>query len=259
MGSQREVTLEQAAGRKWDDVRRLEDSELLSSPTPRDAAFTLRVGEHTLRVAAALAAADKSTTIGPGMVEAAWSLVWRSIRDIADLAHADSSRVEKNPLVIASGAIPSNEDSAGTPEEFSRLEEDSRPDLPDAPVQRRTAVVQTLGRDSRVVRQVKAWYNHRCQFCGTVIELPTPPFAYSEAAHIQALGAPHNGPDRVENVLCLCPNCHVRFDAGARFLTDDLRIIDSVTGSDLGPLVVHAQHRIRLEYIRQHRSRWTDK
>ena len=33
-----------------------------------------------------------------------------------------------------------------------------------------------------------------------------------EAAHIRPLGAPHNGPDTLDNTLCLCPNHHVPFD-----------------------------------------------
>ncbi|MFR0353584.1 HNH endonuclease [Streptomyces sediminimaris] len=258
IGSQREVKLGRAAAERWGEVRALEDSTLLDSPSPRDAAFTIRVGEHTLRVAAALAAAEMSPVIEPSMIDAAWSLVWRSLRDVADLAHADSTLLE-DPLAKTSVAVPTDAGSAGVHVEPSWHAESSDPDFPDTPVQRRTAVVQAQYRDSRVTRQVKAWYNNTCQFCGTMIELPTPLFAYSEAAHIQALGAPHNGPDRVENVLCLCPNCHVRFDMGARFLTDELRIIDSATGNDLGPLAVHAQHRIRLEYVRQHRSRWAYK
>ncbi|NEA87568.1 HNH endonuclease [Streptomyces sp. SID7958] len=258
IGSQREVKLGRAAAERWGEVRALEDSTLLDSPSPRDAAFTIRVGEHTLRVAAALAAAEMSPVIEPSMIDAAWSLVWRSLRDVADLAHADSTLLE-DPLAKTSVAVPTDAGSAGVHVEPSWHAESADPDFPDTPVQRRTAVVQAQYRDSRVTRQVKAWYNNTCQFCGTMIELPTPLFAYSEAAHIQALGAPHNGPDRVENVLCLCPNCHVRFDMGARFLTDELRIVDSATGNDLGPLAVHAQHRIRLEYVRQHRSRWAYK
>jgi hypothetical protein len=35
-----------------------------------------------------------------------------------------------------------------------------------------------------------------------------------EAAHIRPLGAPHNGPDTLDNTLCLCPNHHVLFDHG---------------------------------------------
>ncbi|WP_330334895.1 HNH endonuclease [Streptomyces sp. NBC_00536] len=64
--------------------------------------------------------------------------------------------------------------------------------------------------------------------CATVLALPSPRHRYSEAAHIRA--REDNGPDIVENLLCLCPTCHVLFDAGARVLTDDLTIVDTVTG-----------------------------
>jgi predicted restriction endonuclease len=32
---------------------------------------------------------------------------------------------------------------------------------------------------------------------------------------LTSLGTPHNGPDSVGNVLCVCPNCHVLLDYGA--------------------------------------------
>ncbi|MFJ6812666.1 HNH endonuclease [Streptomyces avermitilis] len=257
IGSQREVKLSRAAAEMWGEIRSLEDSTLLNSPAPRDAAFTIRVGEHTLRVAAALAAAEMSPAIEPNVIEAAWSLVWRSIRDVADLANGASVLLE-NPLAKTSSAVPTEADSAGICVEPSWPAESATLDFPDTPVRRRAAIVQAQDRDSQVRRQVKAWYDNTCQFCRTKIEFPAQPFSYSEGAHIQALGAPHNGPDRVENMLCLCPNCHIRFDMGGRFLTDELRIIDSATGEDLGPLKVHAQHRIRLAYVRQHRSRWAN-
>jgi len=59
-----------------------------------------------------------------------------------------------------------------------------------------------------------------------------------------------------ENVLCLCPSCHVLFDNGSRFLSDDLQVIDGLAGRAISPLQTHQDHRIRLSYIRQHRSRW---
>ncbi|MFD8900185.1 HNH endonuclease [Streptomyces ardesiacus] len=77
---------------------------------------------------------------------------------------------------------------------------------------------------------------------------------YSEGAHIRARG--DGGPDTVENLLCLCPNCHVLFAFGARALTDDLRIIDTVTGTHLGQLNGHRWHRIDVRFIRHHRRRW---
>ncbi|MEU7730664.1 HNH endonuclease signature motif containing protein [Streptomyces sp. NPDC040724] len=49
--------------------------------------------------------------------------------------------------------------------------------------------------------------------CAEVLVLPSPRHRYSEATHIRA--REDNGPDIVENLLCLCPTCHVLFDAGA--------------------------------------------
>lgn len=73
-------------------------------------------------------------------------------------------------------------------------------------------------------------------------------------AHIQGLGIPHNGPDRESNALCLCPNDHLRFDNGALYLTDDLKIVDALTGTIVGPLRTHEHHNIGIPYVRQHRG-----
>ena len=42
--------------------------------------------------------------------------------------------------------------------------------------------------------------------------LPSPSGPIAIGAHIQGLGRPHNGPDIIENMLCLCPNHHDQFD-----------------------------------------------
>ncbi|MEU2154459.1 HNH endonuclease [Streptomyces sp. NPDC019396] len=96
--------------------------------------------------------------------------------------------------------------------------------------ERVTSSVQRIVRSSTVKRQVKAWHDQACQICGLPVERPGG--KYSEGAHIQALGSPHSGPDTTENVLCLCPTCHVLFDGGAIVLTDDLTIVR--TGSRAG-------------------------
>jgi len=56
---------------------------------------------------------------------------------------------------------------------------------------------------------------------------------YAEAAHIRALGLPHNGPDVLENLLCLCPNDHVRFDAGAIYIDYSYGVRESGTHTSL--------------------------
>ncbi|MFE6872378.1 HNH endonuclease [Kitasatospora sp. NPDC057692] len=102
---------------------------------------------------------------------------------------------------------------------------------------------------------MKQLHKGRCQMCGQVLLVPGDSH-YSEGAHIQAIGYPYNGPDVLENVLCLCPNCHVLFDYGARYLTDDLRIIDGVTQEEIGKLRTHRQHKLDIRYVRHHRGRW---
>ncbi|MFJ6811197.1 HNH endonuclease [Streptomyces anulatus] len=52
-------------------------------------------------------------------------------------------------------------------------------------------------------------HGHACQVCGARGE--TQHSHYSEAAHIQGLGGSHHGPDRLPDLLCLCPNHHVEF------------------------------------------------
>ncbi|MEU5548162.1 YDG/SRA domain-containing protein [Micromonospora sp. NPDC047793] len=81
---------------------------------------------------------------------------------------------------------------------------------------RTEATIQRLVRSTAVANGVKRLHGHRCQVCG--IQLATPAGPYAEAAHIRALGKPHNGPDVPSNVLCLCPNHHVLFDTGAIYV-----------------------------------------
>lgn len=68
-------------------------------------------------------------------------------------------------------------------------------------------------------------HGYRCQVCGETVT--TAAGLYAEAAHVRPLGAPHDGPDTASNVLCLCPNDHVRFDGGALTIADDLTIVNA--------------------------------
>ncbi|HIG74059.1 MAG TPA: HNH endonuclease, partial [Bacteroidetes bacterium] len=114
--------------------------------------------------------------------------------------------------------------------------------------ERRAGVVSRIVRDTAVTREVKKLHGFRCQVCGETIE--TPAGLYAEGAHIQPLGRPHNGPDVLANVLCLCPNHHAAFDRWVFSLADDLSLI----GLD-GALRVHPRHPVGREYVRYHRER----
>jgi putative restriction endonuclease len=118
-----------------------------------------------------------------------------------------------------------------------------------------TTTIQRIVRNTGVVRQVKEWYKHHCQICGDTIEIGEG--RYSEGAHIKGLGRPHEGPDVEANVLCLCPNDHVKFDNGAIYLSDELDIIDAQTKRVIRPLDIHPDHRIDVNYVAHHRTQWT--
>jgi len=77
--------------------------------------------------------------------------------------------------------------------------------------------------------------------------------AYAEGAHIKPLGSPHDGPDTPDNVLCLCPNDHLLFDHGTRYLSDALEVMDVHAGK-VADLVVAEGHGLSLECVKYHRS-----
>jgi putative restriction endonuclease len=114
---------------------------------------------------------------------------------------------------------------------------------------RRRATVQRIVRSTDVTNHVKRVHDYCCQVCGTRLETPTGP--YAEGAHIRPLGRPHNGPDVPDNVLCLCPNCHVLFDTGAIIVEDDFRVRGRAT-----LLRRAAKHPIDANSLKYHREHY---
>lgn len=116
---------------------------------------------------------------------------------------------------------------------------------------RTSSVVQRVVRNSVITQWVKDLYSGTCQICGT--QLQTPVGFYSEGAHIRALGAPHDGPDTVDNVLCLCPNDHVLFDKGALYIADE-QVFWAADDSLVGDLLVSKDHGIDWSHAAYHRE-----
>nr|WP_267804963.1 HNH endonuclease [Streptomyces tirandamycinicus]MCY0979805.1 HNH endonuclease [Streptomyces tirandamycinicus] len=111
---------------------------------------------------------------------------------------------------------------------------------------------QRIVRSTAVGDYVKRVHNYTCQVCGT--RLATSTGAYAEAAHIRALGSPHDGPDITANVLCLCPNHHVLFDFGTVTIGDDLIVMDHSSGASPCRLREMLEHRIDRQYLAYHRA-----
>ncbi|MFJ4518925.1 HNH endonuclease [Streptomyces sp. NPDC088770] len=240
---------------------------------PDTAKALVRVHAHAHRIAAVLALAERSSVIRGQHLQAAWSLARRSCLDVQTLLGRPGTGIGRvvedvdtrlrtligvprediiSPPRSHEPALISAGPESGTPEQLADEVEAAA-----APVRRRSVVVDSQVRDGVIVKTVKQWYSNRCQMCGTVLRVPGPIGAYSEGAHIQALGHPHNGPDRVENLLCLCPNCHIQFDSGALYLTDDLDVIDAFTHRPLHQLALDSRHDINITHVRHHREYWT--
>ena len=122
-------------------------------------------------------------------------------------------------------------------------------DAPPSAAPRRQTSVLRIVRDTRQSRKIKKLYDYRCQMCGTRLEGFAGP--YAEAAHVRPLGAPHDGPDSLDNLLCLCPNHHVLFDHGGVGVSEDLLLI----GVE-GRLMVHPRHRVNEDHLRYHREHY---
>lgn len=117
---------------------------------------------------------------------------------------------------------------------------------------RRPVTSSPPARDQRFVEQIKVMYGHECQVCGSRVE--TRYSHYSEAAHIRGLGRPHEGPDELANLLCLCPNHHVEFDRLAIYIDEDWSVRRNSTGAVEYQLKLHADHAIEQEHLRYHRG-----
>ncbi|WP_229403978.1 MULTISPECIES: HNH endonuclease [Micromonospora] len=119
------------------------------------------------------------------------------------------------------------------------------------PARRRTVRTDRIIRSSVYAETVKRLHGHHCQVCAT--RLATRYGFYSEAAHIKGLGRPHEGPDLLENLLCLCPNHHVQFDKFAIYVDSEFVVRWTVDGEKIGKLRLHPGHRIGPDFLQHHR------
>lgn len=110
---------------------------------------------------------------------------------------------------------------------------------------RRGAHVNRIVRKYDVAASVKRLYDNTCQICRT--RLVTAAGPYSEGAHIRPLGIPHNGPDNLGNILCLCPNCHALFDGHALTILPNGTIMN--LGKPIGKLNIARDHELNFEHL----------
>ena len=124
----------------------------------------------------------------------------------------------------------------------------------DGAVERRLVERSEQKRDRRKAAALKRHYENRCQFCGVRLEVADKRH-YSEAAHIKALGEPHGGPDKVSNMLVLCPNHHLQFDRGVlrlRRARKSYQIRSKTTDHPLNGTTIKLDHVLDDDCVRHH-------
>ncbi len=124
----------------------------------------------------------------------------------------------------------------------------------DEAVERRSAERQELKRDRKKAAVLKQHYDNTCMFCGTRLQITYDGY-YSEAAHIKGLGEPHNGPDKISNMLVLCPNHHLQFDRGVLRLYKEgasYRIKSKIKGDPLHGKAIALTHPVDEDFIKYH-------
>jgi putative restriction endonuclease len=126
------------------------------------------------------------------------------------------------------------------------------PQPPPGKSQHGYATVQRLVRNTAVTQWVKELYGHRCQICG--LQLQTAAGPYAEGAHLRPVGRPHNGPDDASNVLCLCPNDHVRLDRGDIGIDGGGSVIQLGSGAVIETLDIAPSHPLDFAHTAYHRS-----
>lgn len=118
---------------------------------------------------------------------------------------------------------------------------------------RKTTIVNRIIRKNALSRFLKSLYESRCQICAYTFSVPGGK-KYAETHHIRPLGTPHNGPDKENNMIVLCPLHHAMFDYGTIALHPEKLTLLSIdnTVSDIGKPLSLKRHTIFKESLEYH-------
>lgn len=117
---------------------------------------------------------------------------------------------------------------------------------------RQTIAVKRIDRKQNLVQGLKTLYNNECQICRNRVEIGLNEH-YSEVHHVKPLGNHHGGPDIIQNMIVLCPNCHVLFDRGAIGINIlNMTVMHCNTNNLLNGKSITLRHKINHEFLQYH-------
>ena len=112
---------------------------------------------------------------------------------------------------------------------------------------RSSSTVNRLNRNVALSEKVKKMYDFKCQICNVKLNSPSGPIAIG--AHIKPLGMPHNGPDVIQNMLCLCPNHHDQFDYYSFYIDPENLEIIGLNELKNQNLTINPKHKIEKDFL----------
>jgi hypothetical protein len=150
------------------------------------------------------------------------------------------------------GRLADNGDSTPTepvvPPNTNTDDDDGNPTPPADAKPRKPVQLSVPARNPKNVQKVKDACGNKCQVCNKVVELDYHGKYYSECHHVVPLSYADKPTafegkfenikgdlDVIQNMICVCPNCHAKLHYG----TDELNV----------DLEKHKQHPIKKEYI----------
>ena len=120
---------------------------------------------------------------------------------------------------------------------------------------RASSTVNRIKRDVSLAENIKEIYEYKCQICN--VYLKTPSGGIAIGAHIKGLGKPHNGPDVIENMICLCPNHHTQFDYYGFYIEPESFEIKGLNGFEGKKITLNKKHKIENRFLKYHKKEYT--
>ena len=120
--------------------------------------------------------------------------------------------------------------------------------------ERKSSSINKIKRNPKFPEYIKKLYEDKCQVCN--VFLKTHIGAISIGAHIKALGEPHNGPDQINNIICLCPNHSWQFDFFGFYIDAETFEIKGLEGYEGKKLTIKENHNIDKGFFKYHHEQY---
>ena len=130
---------------------------------------------------------------------------------------------------------------------------------PTSPSERVQYSGNRVKRNDSFAHQIRDLYNNTCQVCKVFLKTPTEGIGISEAAHIKAIGRPHNGPDTKANMICLCPNHHAQFDRYSFYIEPETLEIVGLDEFKGQSIIINKKHKVKVEFFEYQKQQYLKK